>query len=90
MLDRPSAARLRTPTDKLDHPLARIELPAQPLAEFALACGKIILGDWVESECANRGGHVLASGSQFLADRREKQAWSVHAASASSSWLQEG
>lgn len=67
---------------RLDKALARIELLTQPLAQFAVAGGKVILGDWIESECANRGGNRLTGGAQLLTDGGEKETLSVHTMSA--------
>ena len=55
-------------SDELNEPLAGVDLLPQPLSQFAVAGGKVVLRDRVKAEVAYRGGDLLAGGPQLLAD----------------------
>ena len=63
---------------QLDEAFASIELFAEPLAQFAIAGGKVVLRDGIEPERADRPGHSLPGGPQLLTDSGKKHTRSVH------------
>ena len=60
--------------DELDEALAGVDLLPQPLAQFAVAGGEVVLGDGVVPQGADGGGDGLAGGAQLLADGGDEQA----------------
>ncbi len=67
-----------TVANKLYEALTRIELFSQPLTQFAIAGGKIILRNRIDPERADRPRYDLTGGTQFFTHGREKQTRSVH------------
>ncbi len=72
--------RLRAVTlaHDLQQPLAGIDLVAEPLAQLAVAGGKVVLRNGIVAQRADGGGHGVAGRAKFLADGGKKKPRAVH------------
>ena len=64
--------------DNLYKTLAGINLCAQPLPQFAVAGGKVVLRDRIKAQRAYGDGDGLADGVQLGANGGKKKAWPVY------------